>query len=352
MAEGTSSNRVLVTGAGGFIGRTVCAQLVERGSAVVGLDSRLGEARQSANLAGLTSSLTKVIDDDLLEVDLRALLDGVDAVVHLAGSPGVQSSWSTGFDHHVRNNVVTTQRLLEAALDAPVSRIVVASSSSIYGNVVRGLAIEDSALAPLSPYGASKAAMEHVVGAYVERGLPVTPVRFFTVYGPHQRPDMAIHRMIEAAVSGVPFPLRGDGNQSRNFTFVDDAARAVVRLVDADPEPGRAFNVGGVGTHSVNELLATVGDVIGRDVPVERVVEAPGDPLRTAADTTRIREEIGWEPLVDLRRGVERQVHWQCSGRGPGVAVGYESESVRSARELADDAPATMSPITTTSQTS
>lgn len=304
-------SRVLLTGAGGFIATAVGRLLVEAGVDVTGVDVRSEEARQRANLSA--GAWSKIINADVLDVDLRSLLRSVDAIVHLAGSPGVQSSWAGGFEHHVRNNVVTTQRLLEAALDAPVGRIVVASSSSVYGHVGQGSADERSPLAPLSPYGASKAAMEHVVGAYVERGLSVTPLRYFTVYGPHQRPDMAMHRMIEATRGGPVFRVRGDGEQLRNFTFVDDAARATVAALQSDLAPGLPVNVGGSGTASVNEVLALIEELAGAEVKRETSVEVPGDPGRTAANIDRARQILRWSPQVSLRDGLAAQIAWQAA---------------------------------------
>ncbi|MFT7598831.1 MAG: UDP-glucuronate 4-epimerase [Acidimicrobiales bacterium] len=310
-------NRVLVTGAAGFVGRWVCRTLLANGSAVVALDVNASERRQRENLGALVDEIDLVLVNDLVEIDLRPVLSSVDAVVHLAGSPGVQTSWAGGFDHHVRNNLSATQRLLEAALDAPVDRIVVASSSSVYGNIPGAPATEDHPLRPLSPYGASKAAMEHVVGAYVDRGLAVTPLRYFTVYGPHQRPDMAIHRMIEALKGGEPFPLRGDGSHQRNFTFVGDAAAATVRAIDLDLTPGRPYNVGGEGTASVKQVLDLLGELAGRPVPVQQVAAVPGDPQRTVADITRAREELRWVPEVDLEPGLLAQLNWQLRRSNP-----------------------------------
>lgn len=308
---------ILVTGAAGFIGREVCRQLLEMGESIIALDRGSDGQRQQNNLGGL--ELDRLLTIDLLEADLHSLLQESTGVIHLAGSPGVQTSWSTGFGTHLDNNVLVTQRLAEALLDAPEQRMVVASSSSVYGNISNGRASESQPIAPLSPYGASKAAMEHVVSAYVPRGLDIVPLRYFTVYGPHQRPDMAMHLMIEALRGGPSFTVRGDGSQQRNFTYVGDAARAtILALKAAATEPGKAINVGGSGTVSVAEVLVELSDIAGRDVPTDTVMPIAGDPQRTAADTTRAKTILGWTPQVSLRHGLEAQVAWQ-SGQAPAI---------------------------------
>ncbi len=298
--------RILVTGAAGFIGGAVIAECRRRGVRATGLD-RSGHPPYEAPLRA-----EPVVDHvvDLVDADLDPLLAGVDAVIHLAGTPGVQSSWSTGFDHHVRNNLVATQRLCEAALRCGVGRVIVASSSSVYGNVPSGSVAESSPLQPISPYGASKAAMELLAGSYVERGLSVTPLRYFTVYGPWQRPDMAIHRMIRAALGGPAFGQRGDGTRSRSFTYVDDVATATVDAAFADLPSGAPVNIGGTHIATVRELVDRVSELTGRPVPVEVLPPAPGDPDRTSADIGRAERWLGWTPRTGLDDGLGRQWAW------------------------------------------
>lgn len=310
---------VLVTGVAGFIGSTITDHLNRLGIAVIGIDHSCNSPRQHSNLAAI--DLDQLHDVDVLDAPLHDLLAQVDAVIHLAGTPGVQTSWSTGFEHHVRNNVVTTQRLCEAALDTPVQRIVVASSSSVYGSIDVGLADEAAPVRPLSPYGASKAGMEHVLHAYAQRGLPVVPLRYFTVYGPRQRPDMAIYKMMQAVAGGTPFPLRGDGSQQRNFTFVDDAARATIAALSARLPAGCPLNVAGPTTQSVNEVLSIVAAVGGGEVPVAAESAHPGDPQRTAADASMATELLNWCPTVSLTAGIERQWEWFQTDRVVGAAT-------------------------------
>jgi nucleoside-diphosphate-sugar epimerase len=255
------------------------------------------------------------IDLDLLEVDPSEVLGDCDRVIHLAGRPGVQTSWGTGFAEHLSANTLLTQRLLEAALVTRPERVVLASSSSVYGNIPEGLAHEDRVLKPLSPYGVSKAAVETLMGAYVARGASVVALRFFTVYGRGQRPDMALHRIIEAGLGGPAFELRGSGCQARDFTHVDDVAAAIEASLFAPVAPGTVCNVGAGRPVSLTELISTVERQLGREVPVTRVPAANGDPSRTAADPVRARRLLGWSPSVSLEDGVADQIRHQLPSK-------------------------------------
>lgn len=297
--------RVLVTGASGFIGRAVVERLRCEGLEALRLD------RDSEPPYPVAFPAPVDVMADLAAADLDSVFASVDAVIHLAGTPGVQSSWADGFEAHVRNNLVATQRVCEAALRTSVRRVVVASSSSVYGEVTNPLANETDPLAPLSPYGASKAAVEHLLGAYAARGLSVAALRYFTVYGPWQRPDMAINRMFRAAVGGPAFPLRGDGRQARSFTYVHDVAAATVSAVQRHPE-SRVFNIGGGELVSVRQLLHRVESLTGVHVPLEQLPPAPGDPARTAANVERARRELGWAPTTQIHDGLVAQWRWHC----------------------------------------
>ena len=296
---------MLVTGGAGFLGVALCRRLLDQGRSVIAVDA-FPSARQHANLALLAGA--EVVRGDLTALDLRPLLATVDSVVHLAGRPGVQTSWGGGFGDHLQHNVSVSQRLLEAALDAPLRRLVVASSSSVYGDVPSGAAQETDAVRPASPYGVSKAAVELLTGAYAARGVPTVALRYFSVYGRRQRPDMAFSRMIEAARGGPAFPLRGDGSASRDFTHVDDVVEATIRALDAPLEPGTILNVGSGRPVSLGQVRALLEDLLGRPVPVVPSGPAAGDPQRTAADLNRVRAALGWQPQVELRRGLEDQI--------------------------------------------
>lgn len=296
--------RVLVTGGAGFVGSTLCRLLADLGHEVVETDLGAEERHDAGRFAAPTARHLRV---DLHRVDLDELLGDVDAVAHLAGRPGVQTSWESGFAGHVEDNVLLTQRLLESARRTGVGRVVVASSSSVYGDVGDGLAAEDRPLAPLSPYGATKATVEHLVHAYAARGVDAVALRFFTVYGRRQRPDMAVARLIEAALGGDPFPLRGDGLQERDLTHVDDVAAATAAALVRPVAPGTICNVGAGRPTSLRAIIDLVAERLG-PVPVVDVPAAPGDPRRTAADPSAARRLLGWRPTVSLADGISDQI--------------------------------------------
>ena len=283
-----------MTGSAGFIGTALVERLTADGYDVLGVDRRATDAIGHELL-------------DLHEVDVRELFSGVDTVYHLAGQPGVQSSWGPGFATHVDDNIALGQRVLEAALGARVDRVVVASSSSVYGNV-HGFARESDPIQPLSPYGVTKAALEQLVGVYAARGLDATVLRYFTVFGPGQRPDMAIARIIEAALGGPPFRMAGDGSQQRDFTFIGDIVAATAAAAAADIAPGTPINVGSGHPIALRRIIRDVGRLVEGRVPVVHAERPPGDPDRTAACIDRAARLLGWEPTTDLLDGLAAQV--------------------------------------------
>ena len=301
----------LVTGGAGFIGRAVTDRLLSAGHAVHVVD-RADEPRTRAALRDLArhrhADLLRVTRADLADVDPAPLLDDVDVVVHLAGRPGVQTSWGDGFGAHVRDNVVVTQRLLEAALGHPVDRFVLASSSSVLRGAPDGPVDEATPPSPVSPYGVTKATVEQLATAYAARGVPTVALRFFTVYGRHQRPDMAVARMAAALADGPAFPLRGDGSQQRDWTHVDDVAAGVLAAATRDLPPGTVCNLGSGRPVGLRAVLRQVGELVGRPVPVAPVAPVPGDPARTWADTRRAADLLGWRPTVALRDGLADQL--------------------------------------------
>jgi UDP-glucuronate 4-epimerase len=293
---------VLVTGGAGFIGRSVSAALLAAGAHVRIVDTMPGR-RQRAAATALAGA--EIVIVDLSIAPLRELLLGVDAVVHLAGRPGVQPSWGGGFDEYLRHNVAVTQRLLEGL---GARRIVVASSSSVYGELADGLATEDAPLRPLSPYGVSKVSTEMLVHAYTARGADAVALRYFSVYGRHQRPDMAVARLLDATATGQPFALRGDGSQRRDLTHVDDVVRATLAALDAPLEPGTVINVGSGRPVALRDVIAEIERQTGGRVPLTVVPTEPGDPARTAADPARAAALLGWRPRVELRDGIADQL--------------------------------------------
>ena len=253
----------------------------------------------------------ELLEVDLVDADLGPLLEGVDVVFHLAAQPGVRLSWAEGFRIYSEMNINATQRLLEAARTAPISRFVYASSSSVYGQAASYPTMETDPTRPHSPYGVTKLAAELLCNAYADNfGVPTVSLRYFTVYGPRQRPDMAIHRMINAALRQEPFPLYGDGSAVRDFTYVDDVVDANLRAAEADVDAGTVLNVAGGSSTTVHELLALVGRATGQTVPVEQLAAQSGDVARTGGSIERAAKLLDWRPLVDLEGGVERQVAW------------------------------------------
>jgi nucleoside-diphosphate-sugar epimerase len=248
-------------------------------------------------------------------VAIEPLLDRVDAVFHQAAQAGVRLSWSDGFGDYVGHNVVATQRLLEAVVAARTgARVIYASSSSLYGNQPRYPTREDDLPKPFSPYGVTKLAAEHLCGLYAENwGVSTVSLRYFTVFGPRQRPDMSIHRLCEAAIHGLVFPRYGDGSQIREFTFVDDIVRGNLLGADRDVAPGSYCNLAGGAEITLSELIALVGDLAGAPVQVDQQPRQAGDAFRNGGSISRAGELLGWSPQVSLRDGVTAQLAWHRS---------------------------------------
>ena len=299
--------RYLVTGAAGFIGSRLLATLVERGHDGVGWDAftdYYDPTLKEENARGLPVERVDLAEDPLD-------LEGFDGVFHLAGQPGVKS-FGGMFPVYVRQNVLASQRLFEAAAAAG-TRTVLASSSSIYGDAESYPTREDAVPRPLSPYGITKLACEHLAQAYrKEFGLDIATVRYFTIYGPRQRPDMAFTKMASCLAEGRAFELYGDGSQSRSFTFVDDAVEATIATMERAPA-GAVYNVGGGTEVSMLDAINVLGAVAGRRLEVVRLPRREGDARRTAADTTRIREELGWEPTTAFEDGLAAQWRWAAA---------------------------------------
>jgi nucleoside-diphosphate-sugar epimerase len=302
--------KAIVTGAAGFVGSRLSEYLLDHGDEVVGIDcftDYYSPRRKEANLAALTTrdgfALQRL---DLLSAPLNTLLEDVDVVYHLAGQPGVRGSWGPDFDPYVQRNVMGTQRLLEAAREASLWKLVYASSSSVYGNAARYPTTEQLRPEPVSPYGVTKLAAEHLCELYrITSGVPTVSLRLFTVYGPRQRPDMAFYRIVNAALRGEPFLLYGDGQQSRDFTYVDDVVTAMRRAA-LSPWTGVA-NIGGGSRTTMNEVIETVSE-LARPVDVVRLQSQRGDVRHTAADTSVARNAFGYAPSVGLAEGLARMI--------------------------------------------
>ncbi len=310
--------RALVTGAAGFIGSHLSKRLCAAGHEVIGLDSftdYYDVSLKRANAQEVVRAGVQLVEGDLNRVDLAHLLDGVEVVFHQAGQPGVRSSWGSEFSTYTHCNVDATQRLLEACRGLPtLRRLVYASSSSVYGNAERFPTRETDRPQPLSPYGVTKLAAEHLCSLYAASfGLPTVSLRYFTVYGPGQRPDMAFTRFAKAAARGDEIQVYGTGEQVRDFTYVDDVVEANVLAASREIPPGTVLNVAGGSHTSVNEVLSTFEQLAGRKLLVKRIAPVAGDVIRTGGDTEAIRSTLDWVPRVSLQDGIGRQYRWAAS---------------------------------------
>ena len=306
--------RVVVTGAAGFIGSHLCERLLADGHEVIGIDSfsdYYERGRKEQNLETLRRDGRFTLEElDLVAADLSKPLRGAKVVFHLAGQPGVRPSWGGHFDRYVQDNIVATQRLLEALREVAVERLVFASSSSVYGDAEMFPTKETALPRPVSPYGMTKLAAEHLTFVYLRNfGIPATSLRYFTVYGPRQRPDMAFVRFMDALVEGHEIEIYGDGEQTREFTFISDAVDGTVKAASADVV-GQIINLGGGSRVTINRVLATLEDISGFEARRKFLSAAPGDPRHTGASINVARERLGWEPRVALREGLAKQWQW------------------------------------------
>jgi UDP-glucuronate 4-epimerase len=310
--------KYVVTGAAGFIGSHIAEALLRQGSFVIGVDtftSYYARSIKERNLSKLQPfEQFRFVEADLRTVDLLPLLEGTNAVLHQAGQPGVRMSWGEQFNDYVSSSIIVTQRLLEAALRTGVERFVYASSSSAYGNAASFPTTEVTLPRPFSPYGLTKLAAEQLCGMYAENwGLPTVALRYFTVYGPRQRPDMAFHRFIAAAMERREIEVYGDGEQRRDFTYVGDVVRANLLAIQRPLPVGCVLNIAGGSYATVNQALELIGDVVGEEPRVRRVGSQAGDVAETQADCRLARLLLGWNPTVELSEGLANQVRWQAS---------------------------------------
>jgi UDP-glucose 4-epimerase len=306
--------KALLTGVAGFIGSTLAERLLGEGADVVGIDSLTDyypRPVKERNLAGLVGHPRfRFIEASVQEADLPALLRGRTHVFHLAAQAGVRRSWGRDFAVYTSSNIEATQVLLEAVVAAGLDRFVYASSSSVYGDNVAIPMREDALPQPVSPYGVTKLAAEHLCHLYhVAYGVPTVSLRYFTVYGPRQRPDMGFHRFLRAAIRGEPITVYGDGEQTRDFTYVDDIVSATIAAASKGV-PGRVYNVGGGSRVSINDVLAMIGRLTGRPVPTVSGGEQKGDMRHTYADTTRARADLGFVPRVGVEDGLAAEYAW------------------------------------------
>jgi nucleoside-diphosphate-sugar epimerase len=308
----------LVTGAAGFIGSHLCERLITDGATVVGIDcfnDYYPRETKEQNLVRLRREPRfRLVESSLADADLQRLVRESTHVFHLAAQAGVRKSWGRDFHVYTVNNVEATQILLEACVGVDLERIVYASSSSVYGDEVALPMREDVLPQPVSPYGVTKLAAEQLCHLYfVNYKVPAVSLRYFSVYGPRQRPDMGFFRFFRAVMDDKPLPLFGDGRQTRDFTFVADAVTATVAAATRGT-PGGVYNIGGGSRVELLAVFDLIGRVTGRPVRLDRIDAQPGDMRDTYADTTRARADLGFAPRVTLEQGLRAQYDWMTAG--------------------------------------
>jgi UDP-glucuronate 4-epimerase len=307
--------RALVTGCAGFIGSHLTESLLSDGWEVVGIDcfnDNYGRRQKLRNLERARSwDAFDFVPVDLARGDLRDFVDDCNVLFHLAAEPGVRASWGGRFETYMRNNLLATQHLLDAAVACPEKRFVYASSSSIYGQAETFPTREDTSPQPLSPYGVTKLAAEHMCNLYhTNHGVSAVSLRYFSVYGPRQRPDMAFTRFCRATIAGEPISVFGDGRQTRDFTYVEDIVAATRLAADTPGVEGRVYNVGGGSRIGVDRAIELIGELAGHPPEVLHVERQHGDVRDTGADTTRAREELGFAPGTAFEDGLAAQFAW------------------------------------------
>lgn len=328
----------IVTGVAGFIGSHLAEALLDRGERVIGIDhfndyyDPMLKYRNVANF--MHHPLFELIEGDIQRVDWSMVLQGVDVVYHQAAQAGVRASWGEGFRTYTDRNINATQVILEAAKNAKnLKRVVFASTSSIYGNAETLPTYETLPPEPVSPYGITKLAAERLCWLYYQNfGVPVTALRYFTVYGPRQRPDMAFHKFFKAVLQNQAIPIYGDGRQTRDFTYVTDAVAANLAAATMGDAVGEVFNIGGGSRVVLMEILETMEAIVGQPIQRQYGDRALGDARHTASDVTKARTLLGYNPQVSLPDGLKEQWQWiqalyaiepeRLLQRGVGLATG------------------------------
>jgi nucleoside-diphosphate-sugar epimerase len=310
----TGTGRVLVTGCAGFLGSHLCERLVECGEEVLGVDcftDYYPREQKETNLERLRDCRRFTLRElDLGSDPLDDSVEGIDTVFHLAAQPGVRGSFGASFESYVHDNVLATQRVLEASAAAPVQAFVYASSSSVYGNSLSYPTSEETERAPISPYGMTKLATEELAAVYGRLdGIPTVGLRYFTAFGPRQRPDMAFTRFLTSALAAEPVKILGDGSQVRDFTFIDDVVEGTIAAARRGA-PGAVYNIGGGTQVRLLDALRKIEQLLDIPIEVEHLPDARGDVRRTCSDPRRAARDLGFTPRVSLDEGLARQVEW------------------------------------------
>ncbi|MEK3883547.1 NAD-dependent epimerase/dehydratase family protein [Paenibacillus sp. PL2-23] len=304
--------KIIVTGAAGFVGSHLCDKLLQSGHEVIGIDAMVRDELQVIGLRNLESAMRHPSfhyrPDNLLAIPWETVLPEADVVYHLAGIPGVRSSWGTDFGHYVSNNINATQRLLEACKGTALKKLVFVSTSSVYGETL-GKVSESAMPSPLSPYGVSKLTGEQLCRVYARNeGIPVVILRYFTVYGPRQRSDMAFHRFIRQILLNRPITIYGDGYQTRDFTYVGDCAEATAAVAEAEHVIGETINIGGKERASVRDVIALLERLTGKHAKLVRIGGLKGEPMHTWADIAKAERLLGYAPKVGLAEGLREEI--------------------------------------------
>ncbi len=303
-----------MTGAAGFIGSHLSGSLIQKGFDVVGIDNFTDYYPRTIKETNITQlrggNNFEFVEASLLEVDLAKLLDGVEVVFHEAAQAGVRASWGQNFKIYSDNNILATQMLLEACCRSPVKKLIYGSSSSVYGDTPDLPMKESSLPCPVSPYGVSKLAAEHLCFLYYKNfGIPAVSLRYFTVYGPRQRPDMAFHRFFKWALKNETIRVYGDGQQTRDFTYIDDIVEANLLALEKGA-PGKVYNIGGGSRISLERVIQIISEITGRQLKVDYQEKEKGDVRHTMADTTRAQRELHYSPKVSIREGLQAEYEW------------------------------------------
>jgi UDP-glucose 4-epimerase len=308
--------KIIVTGAAGFIGSHLVDVLLQQGAEVIGIDEfndYYDPHLKRKNLANLYHSPNfTLIEGDIQFLDWQTILQDVEIVYHQAAQAGVRASWGKSFRAYTERNINSTQVLLEAAKDAPkLKRLVFASTSSVYGDAETLPTHEEIQPQPVSPYGITKLAAERLCGLYHKNfGVPFVSLRYFTVYGPRQRPDMAFHKFFKAVLQDEAIPIYGDGKQTRDFTFVSDVIAANLAASQVPEAVGQIFNIGGGSRVVLSEVLDTMSEIVGKPIKRNYIERAMGDARHTAADVQKARKILGYQPQISLPAGLVQEWNW------------------------------------------
>ena len=306
--------KAIVTGAAGFVGSHLCETLLSKGYQVTGVDSFLDYYPRPIKNSNLTkligASGFELIEQNILDIEWRPILEQTDMVFHLAAQAGVRASWSKNFVIYTKNNIEATQLLLEESKGCKLKKFVYASTSSVYGDTADIPMKEDSLLKPVSPYGVTKLAAENLCYLYWKSfGIPCVSLRYFTVYGPRQRPDMGFYRFILAALENRGITVFEDGKQTRDFTYIDDIVRGTILASERGKE-GQVYNLGGGSRISVNEVVQMLGEIMNTKIDIRYADKQKGDMRHTFASTDLAKTDLGYKPSVSLKDGLTSEYQW------------------------------------------